>query len=137
MKRLLLIGLVGLSLVGCSNEVQQKEDLNIYVERAREQNKKQEQIKKQTEQWELDWEMENGELYGTKLAKYVVDNAYSMDDIAEMLKDYSSHSCGAYDCTTWNLGNNVTVTAQYHTNLGLQIVAKDGYTEIASKAYIK
>ena len=137
MKRLLLIGLVGLSLVGCSNEVQQKEDLNIYVERAREQNKKQEQIKKQTEQWELDWEMEHGELYGTKLAKYVVDNAYSMDDIAEMLKDYSNHSCGAYDCTTWNLGNNITVTAQYHTNLGLQIVAKDGGTEIASEAYIK
>ena len=137
MKRLLLVSLVGLSLVGCSNEVQQKEDLNIYVERAREQNKKQEQIKKQTEQWELDWEMENGELYGTKLAKYVVDNAYSMDDIAEMLKDYSNHSCGAYDCTTWNLGNNITVTAKYHTNLGLQIVAKDGYTKIASRAYIK
>lgn len=135
MKRLLLIGLVGLTLVGCSNETET--NTIDYAERARQQNEQQELRKQQQKQWELDWEMEHGELYGTELAKYVVDNAHSMEDVAEMLSDYPSHSSGAYDSTTWNLEGNVTVTARYVTNLGLQITAKDGYTEIASKGYIK
>ena len=74
---------------------------------------------------------------GTTLAKSVVRCSKTMEEVENALQNYSKHSSGAYDSMTWSLGNNVTVTARYIPNLGLQVTAKDGYTTIAENGYVK
>lgn len=136
MKRLLLIGLAGLSLVGCSNST--GTDEVDYAERAREQNRIREE---RAEQWKRE-QQENEikellELDGPYvinkeyLLQYVVQNVHSMSEVSELLKNYPSHSSGAYDSTTWNLGDGITVTAK-NLPTGFNLEVKSGSNDITS-----
>ena len=140
MKRLLLIGLVGLSLVGCSNnvdysqtEIPTQDTKPTLEEQRKELQRKVREEKQETEQY-ITCTIGGT---GTTLAKSVVRCSKTMEDVENALQNYSKHSSGAYDSMTWNLGDNVTVTARYIPNLGLQVTAKDGYNTIATNGYIK
>ena len=129
MKRLLLIGLVGLSLVGCSNnvdysqtEIPTQDTKPTLEEQRKELQGKVREEKQETEQYTT---CTIGGT-GTTLAKSVARCATTMKEIENVLQHYSKHKSGAYDSMTWNLGDNVTVTARYIPNLGLQVTAEDG-----------
>lgn len=141
MKRLLLVSLVGLSLVGCSNSVDYSQteiptqDTTPTLEEQRLELKRQREYKK-TEETPKHTICTIGGT-GTTLAKSVVRCSRTMEDVENALQNYSKHSSGAYDSMTWSLGDYVTVTARYIPNLGLQVTAKDGYTTIAENGYVK
>ena len=144
MKRLLLIGLATLSLVGCSNnvdysqtEIPTQDTKPTLEEQRKELQRKVREEKQETEQYTEQYTTCTIGGTGTTLAKSVVRCATTMKEIENVLQHYSKHKSGAYDSMTWNLGDNVTVTARYIPNLGLQVTAKDGYTTIATNGYVK
>ena len=141
MKRLLLVGLVGLSLVGCSNEVdsqiQEVTSGDAYRQEMKEKRLQRYKELRESQEKEDQYTVCTIGGTGTTLAKSVVRCSRTMEDVENALQNYSKHSSGAYDSMTWSLGDNVTVTARYIPNLGLQVTAKDGYTTIATNGYVK
>ena len=141
MKRLLLVGLVGLSLVGCSNEVdsqvQEVTSGDAYRQEMKERRLQRYKELRESQEKEDQYTVCTIGGTGTTLAKSVVRCSRTMEDVENALQNYSKHSSGAYDSMTWSLGDNVTVTARYIPNLGLQVTAKDGYTTIATNGYVK
>ena len=141
MKRLLLVGLVGLSLVGCSNEVdsqtQEVTSGDAYRQEMKERRLQRYKELRESQEKEDQYTVCTIGGTGTTLAKSVVRCSRTMEEVENVLQNYPKHSSGAYDSMTWNLGDNVTVTARYIPNLGLQVTAKDGYTTIAENGYVK